>query len=211
MDPIGCREVKDLIIALARRGKTVLLSSHLLADVEDVCDRVVIYYGGRIQAMGTLKELLATPDSLRITTPVLTRPLLERVLELLRQETGPDQVRIETPTQNLESYFLGVVERAKQGETSGATSGHRVAAYLRGGAEAAAPAPDRMLERLTMPLAGPEPHVTVAPPLEAVDETRLAALAGAATAPETPKPAPPKPADLAQADEKLADLLGGKG
>jgi hypothetical protein len=161
--------------------------------------------------MGTLKELLATPDSLRITTPVLTRPLLERVLELLRQETGPDQVRIETPTQNLESYFLGVVERAKQGETSGATSGHRVAAYLRGGAEAAAPAPDRMLERLTMPLAGPEPHVTVAPPLEAVDETRLAALAGAATAPETPKPAPPKPADLAQADEKLADLLGGKG
>jgi hypothetical protein len=68
-----------------------------------------------------------------------------------------------------------------------------------------------MLERLTMPLAGPEPHVTVAPPLEAVDETRLAALAGAATAPETPKPAPPKPADLAQADEKLADLLGGKG
>src|SRR3989441_6916362 len=47
LDPIGCREVKDLILALARRGKTVILSSHLLADVEDVCDRVVIYYGGR--------------------------------------------------------------------------------------------------------------------------------------------------------------------
>ena len=60
------REVKDLIIALARRGKTVILSSHLLADVEDVCDRVVIYYGGRIQAMGTLKELLARPDAVRI-------------------------------------------------------------------------------------------------------------------------------------------------
>jgi ABC-2 type transport system ATP-binding protein len=62
LDPIGCREVKDLIIALARRGKTVILSSHLLADVEDVCDRVVIYYGGKVQAIGTLKELLATPD-----------------------------------------------------------------------------------------------------------------------------------------------------
>ena len=59
LDPIGCREVKDLILALARRGKTVILSSHLLSDVEDVCDRVVIYYGGKIQAMGTLKELLA--------------------------------------------------------------------------------------------------------------------------------------------------------
>src|SRR2546428_8053024 len=71
LDPIGCREVKDLIVALARRGKTVILSSHLLADVEDVCDRVVIYYGGRIHAMGTLKELLAKPDSIRITAPVL--------------------------------------------------------------------------------------------------------------------------------------------
>ena len=46
LDPIGCREVKDLILTLKKRGKTVLLSSHLLSDVEDVCDRVVIYYGG---------------------------------------------------------------------------------------------------------------------------------------------------------------------
>ena len=57
LDPIGCREVKDLILTLAGRGKTVLLSSHLLSDVEDVCDRVVIYYGGRIQAMGTLEGI----------------------------------------------------------------------------------------------------------------------------------------------------------
>ncbi|HLH56400.1 MAG TPA: ABC transporter ATP-binding protein, partial [Verrucomicrobiae bacterium] len=71
LDPIGCREVKDLILALARRGKTVILSSHLLSDVEDVCNRVVIYYGGKIHAMGTLKELLATPDAIRITTPAL--------------------------------------------------------------------------------------------------------------------------------------------
>src|SRR5881409_2161904 len=73
LDPIDCREVKDLIIALARRGKTVILSSHLRSEVEDVCDRVVIYYGGRIQAAGTLKELLARPDAVRITTPMLPR------------------------------------------------------------------------------------------------------------------------------------------
>src|SRR5437899_6333970 len=53
LDPIGCREVKDLIVALARRGTTVTLRSHLLSDADDVCDRVVIYYGGKIQAMGT--------------------------------------------------------------------------------------------------------------------------------------------------------------
>ena len=84
LDPIGCREVKDLIVALARRGKTIILSSHLLADVEDVCDRVVIYYGGRIQAMGALKDLLATPDALRITTPALSRETMEKVLAIIR-------------------------------------------------------------------------------------------------------------------------------
>src|ERR1700761_1044890 len=73
MDPIGCREVKDLILALARRGKTVILSSHLLSDVEDVCDRVVIYYGGEIQAARPLRELLAKPDAIRITAPPLSR------------------------------------------------------------------------------------------------------------------------------------------
>src|SRR6266851_4923114 len=137
LDPIGCREVKDLIVALARRGKTVILSSHLLSDVEDVCDRVVIYYGGKIQAMGTLKELLATPDAIRITTPALPRETMEKVLELIRKDVAEDRVRIDTPTQNLETYFLDVVRNAKQAaaETSGATSGARVAAYLRGDAE----------------------------------------------------------------------------
>src|SRR5438067_5839253 len=103
LDPIGCREVKDLILALARRGKTVILSSHLLADVEDVCDRVVIYYGGRVQAMGTLRELLAEADSIRITAPVLPRETLERVLETIRRDVSEDKVSMDTPTRNLES------------------------------------------------------------------------------------------------------------
>src|SRR5690242_7030748 len=114
LDPIGCREVKDLIVALARRGKTVILSSHLLSDVEDVCDRVVIYYGGRIQAMGTLKELLATPDAIQITTPALPRETMERVLEIIRKDVTEDKVRVDTPTQNLENYFLEVVRKARQ-------------------------------------------------------------------------------------------------
>ena len=105
LDPIGCREVKDLIVALARRGKTVILSSHLLADVEDVCDRVVIYYGGKVQAMGTLKELLATPDAIRITTPALPRETMERVLAIIRKDVAEDKVSIDTPTQNLEQLL----------------------------------------------------------------------------------------------------------
>src|SRR5258706_6512720 len=114
LDPIGCREVKDLILALRRRGKTVILSSHLLADVEDVCDRVVIYYGGRVQAMGTMQELLATPDSVRLTMPVLSRETMERVLAIIRAAVAEDRIRIDNPTQNLDSYFLDVVAKARQ-------------------------------------------------------------------------------------------------
>jgi ABC-2 type transport system ATP-binding protein len=149
LDPIGCREVKDLILALARRGKTVILSSHLLSDVEDVCDRVVIYYGGKVQAMGELGELLATPDSMQIQTPLLSKATTEKALAIIRKEVGEGKVRLETPTQNLESYFLSVVERARQTEqhTSGALSGARVAAYLR--SEDEGPAPEKIIQRLT--------------------------------------------------------------
>jgi ABC-2 type transport system ATP-binding protein len=213
LDPIGCREIKDLIIALAKRGKTVILSSHLLSDVEDVCDRVVIYYGGKIQALGTLKELLAKPDTLRITTPVLPRPTMERVLEMIRKDIGAGEVRVDNPTQNLESYFLEVVEKAKQAaqQTSGAQSGARVAEYLRGANEAAA-APDKILEKLTLPQSAPAPTPAAVPTGPAVNEAKLDALTKAepAPAPDQVKPATPSSADLSQADEKLSSLLGGK-
>lgn len=214
LDPIGCREVKDLILALAKRGKTVILSSHLLSDVEDVCDRAVIYYGGRIQAQGTLQELLSERDQVRITTPALSRETLDRALQILRAEAG-DQVRLDHPTQNLESYFLGVVERARaQGATSsGATSGNQVAEFIRGGAEAAASQSDRVLERLTRPSAAAQPEVAVKAPEPKVDTAKLASLTKSETAPqpEPPVEAAPKPAaDLSKANEKLSGLLGGK-
>ncbi len=213
LDPIGCREVKDLIVALARRGKTVILSSHLLSDVEDVCDRVVIYYGGKIQAMGTLKELLATPDVIRITSPVLPRETLERALEIIRKDVDGDKVRIDNPTQNLESYFLDVVKKAREAAaaTSGATSGHRVAAYLRGEGEGK-PATDRMLERLTAPSASSTREPVVVQPADTVDQKKLAALTQpqeAKSAASAPAEAPKK-VDLEKANEKLSSLLGKK-
>jgi ABC-2 type transport system ATP-binding protein len=213
LDPIGCREVKDLILALARRGKTVILSSHLLADVEDVCDRVVIYYGGRIQAMGPLRELLANPDAIQITTPALPRETMERVLQIIRQDVAADKVRVDTPTQNLETYFLDVVQKARQAaaETSGAISGARVAAYLRGEAEAA-PTPDRILERL----AAPAPKAAEAAPMssapaETVNQAKLEALTRAeppAPAPEAATAGAATAAELEKANEKLAALVG---
>jgi len=214
LDPIGCREIKDLILALARRGKTVILSSHLLSDVEDVCDRVVIYYGGRVQALGTLKELLATPDTLRITTPVLARATMARVLAVIREDVAADKVRVDNPTQNLESYFLDVVAKAKlaAAETSGAQSGARVAAYLRGDAEAK-PTAEKVLERLTSAPAAPAAALSEEAAKPAVDEKKLAAMTKAPEPAPAPSPiasAEAKPEDLSKADEKLAALLGKK-
>jgi len=208
LDPIGCREVKDLILALARRGKTVILSSHLLSDVEDVCDRVVIYYGGKIQAQGTLGDLLAKPDSVRITSPILPRETMERLLEIIRRDVASDRVRVDTPTQNLESYFLNVVQAARQAaaETSGATSGARVAPYLLGDGDVKAGG-EKLLERLTLPQERPAPAAAAAP-AETVDRQKLEAL----THPTAPAPITPaaaaKPQELEQANEKLSNLLG---
>ena len=186
-------------------------------DVEDVCDRVVIYYGGKIQAMGTLKDLLATPDAIRITTPALPRETMERVLEIIRKDVAGAKVEIDTPTQNLESYFLDVVQKARRAasETSGATSGARVAAYLRAGDDGR-PRAEKILERLALPQVA-QPVVPPKPPAPVVtaprvDDKKLEALTKAAEpapTPDKPKPAAEeKPVDLSKADEKLSSLLG---
>ena len=215
LDPLGCREVKDVILALKNRGKTVILSSHLLSDVEDVCDRVVIYYGGKIQADGTLKELLTERSSVRVTFPALPREAMENILSTIRRDVAADRIQLDNPTQNLESYFLGVVNRARASEqsTSGATSGSQVAEYLRGGAEASAQQQARVLDRLVAaaPVAEtPSPVVVVPTAAEVEAQKKLAALA--APTPAAPEPkveAAAKPVlDEAKANEKLASLLG---
>ncbi len=58
LDPIGRKEVRDLLMDLRRRGKTIVFSSHILSDVEMLCDRVTILRRGRVIADGTLEELL---------------------------------------------------------------------------------------------------------------------------------------------------------
>ncbi len=215
MDPIGCREVKDLILALANRGKTVIISSHLLSDVEDVCDRVVIYYGGKIHALGTLKELLTERESVRVTMPSLGRESMDRILKTIRQDVAEDKIVIDNPTQNLESYFLGVVQKAREGEaaTSGATQG-RVAEYLRGEAEETNRA-DKMLDRLTTAKEAPdesEPIVQLPPQKDLEADKKLDSLTQKQPIIETAPAAKPRAGQdteaEAKANEKLASLLG---
>jgi ABC-2 type transport system ATP-binding protein len=129
----------------------VILSSHLLSDVEDVCDRVVIYYGGKIQAAGTLKELLAEPDTLRITTPVLPRETLERVLEIIRKDVSTGEVRVDNPTQNLESYFLDVVRRRARRQRNQRRAIRRARGRIFARRLDDRPAAEKVLEKLSLP------------------------------------------------------------
>jgi ABC-2 type transport system ATP-binding protein len=88
LDADECAEMRNLIVALARRGKTVILASDSLTYAKDVCDRFAVYYAGKIEALGTLDEILATADAIRVTGPVLPQETAQRVLEALREGLG---------------------------------------------------------------------------------------------------------------------------
>jgi len=132
LDPIGTRQVKDLLIELGRRGKTILLSSHLLADVEDVCDRMVVLYGGRIRAEGTGDSLLSDTGRTVIETARLKPETIERVRRTIAEAEGVALESVHAPRQRLEDLFMRIVEqaRAEQASTSGALHGGRVAEFL---------------------------------------------------------------------------------
>ena len=134
LDPLGCREVKDLILALKKRGKTVLITSHLLSDVEDICDRVIILYGGQVRAEGALDKLLTVSDQTRILTPQLPKAVMDKLLELLRANLDGEEFKIDHPRRTLEEFFLDVIAQARREsvETAGVAGSGGIAEYLAG-------------------------------------------------------------------------------
>ena len=168
LDPLGTRQVKDLILNLARRGKTVLLSSHLLSDVEDVCDRILILYNGRVQAAGSIHELLEEKERYRLTLPEVSPEALQDILAEVRERLGaePD---VDHPRLNLEQFFLDVVARARsatEGPASGVAHGEQVAGYL---------SAEKRLAGLVEPPASPETPPPPEAPVADTEERRKAA------------------------------------
>lgn len=132
LDPLGTRQVKDLLLDLKSRGKTILLSSHLLADVEDVCDRMVILYGGKVRAEGTSEQLLQDSGRSVIETGRLDSEATAAVQSVLA-ERGLADATVAAPRQSLEHFFLDIVARAQSeaAATDGARTGSGTAAFLR--------------------------------------------------------------------------------
>jgi ABC-2 type transport system ATP-binding protein len=216
LDPIGTRQVKDLLLDLRRRGKTILLSSHLLSDVEDVCDRMIMLYGGKVRAQGTADELLTNRDHTIIQTPHLAAETISRIEQVLQEAEGKAIEKVHTPRQRLEQLFLEIVESAQreQVKTSGALDGGSTAAFLRGEQEGEA-----LIDALVEEEAPAARSRMKAEP--AADESSVAAAEATAGAgvlsdlleePEAPKrsvertAAPQAPADV---DASVIDSLLG--
>jgi len=130
LDPIGTRQIKDLILKLVERGKTVLLCSHLLADVEDVCDRIAILYGGKIQSQGQVRDLLQQTNKRQITTGAISDTAIEKIKQLIQNEDADCVVT--SPMDKLETFFIKTVAAAQQQAqtTSGAVSTTKIGDFL---------------------------------------------------------------------------------
>ena len=130
LDPIGTRQIKDLILKLAERGKTVLLCSHLLADVEDVCDRIAILYGGKIQNQGQVRDLLQQTNKRQITTDAISDTAIEKIKQLIHDEHADCVVT--SPMEKLETFFIKTVAAAQQKvqTVSGAVSTTKIGDFL---------------------------------------------------------------------------------
>ena len=130
LDPIGTRQIKDLVLKLAERGKTILLCSHLLADVEDICDRIAIMYGGKIQTQGHVRELLQQTNKRQITTDAISDATVEKIKQLVRDENA--ECEVTSPMDKLETFFIRTVTAAQQQAqpTSGAVSTTKIGDFL---------------------------------------------------------------------------------
>jgi ABC-2 type transport system ATP-binding protein len=116
LDPIGRKEVKNLIIELKKMGKTVLLSSHLLAEVQDVCDRICILYGGKKIAEGRVDEVLLKKNTAQVSFPAVSTQITEKIRDFALNASGSADVKLSSPVESLEDFFLREIEKL-QGES----------------------------------------------------------------------------------------------
>lgn len=112
LDPIGTREMKDLILRLKAEGKTVLMCSHLLADVQDVCDRIAILYQGDLKEMGRVDSLLKVQDVTQIRAEKLTDAAKDEIRAVIARHGG-ELLALENPTTTLEELFLNIVRESE--------------------------------------------------------------------------------------------------
>jgi ABC-2 type transport system ATP-binding protein len=109
VDPAGAREIRDLILALKGRGITVLLSSHLLGQVQEICDRVGILAKGVLVREGALRDLLGVENQTQFVVENAPPGLLDEI-ESVATRSGARVVERGSPHTSLEQLFLEATE-----------------------------------------------------------------------------------------------------
>ncbi|QDS88674.1 putative ABC transporter ATP-binding protein YxlF [Rosistilla ulvae] len=113
LDPIGTREMKDLILRLRDEGKTILLCSHQLADVQDVCDRVAILHQGELKELGRVDELLKVKDVTEIHARGLSDAAKQEIQAVIDRNGGTTDY-MDNPTATMEELFLQIVRESDE-------------------------------------------------------------------------------------------------
>lgn len=108
LDPIGTREMKDLILRLREQGKTIVMSSHLLADVQDVCDRIAILHHGDLKELGRVDSLLKVRDETEIRARGLSEEARQEISAVISRHQAT-LLEMDHPTTTLEELFLSIV------------------------------------------------------------------------------------------------------
>jgi ABC-2 type transport system ATP-binding protein len=113
LDPIGVRDMKDWILKLRDQGKTVLMCSHLLADVQDVCDRIAILYQGELKELGRVDSLLKVGDETEIRATNLS-PAIQAEVKKVIERGGAHVLTVGNPTTTLEELFLKIIHESEE-------------------------------------------------------------------------------------------------
>ena len=113
LDPLGTRDMKDMIVELKEQNKTVVMCSHLLADVQDVCDRIAILYQGELKELGQVDDLLQVGEEKDVRVKGLT-PDAEKEIRAVVEKYGGDVVSVDNPRTTLEELFLNIVRESQE-------------------------------------------------------------------------------------------------
>ena len=113
LDPIGSREMKDLILRLRDEGKTILMCSHQLADVQDVCDRVAILHQGELRELGRVDSLLKVRDVTEVHAKGISDEVKQKIVDLIKN-SGGEVMSVDNPTTTMEELFLDIVRESEQ-------------------------------------------------------------------------------------------------
>jgi ABC-2 type transport system ATP-binding protein len=112
LDPIGTAEIKNLIRDLREQGKTIVLSGHLLADMQDICDRIAILHRGELKELGRVSELLTVQDVTQVKARNLSPAAIEEIRSVISRHGG-EELAIDHPTTTLEELFLRIVRESE--------------------------------------------------------------------------------------------------